>query len=350
MKYLHRCAIADSSGVATLEMTIECRRRRGRDVLEIDITSAGPDAVPLPVLSVDIEQAEVLGTVDGVSVSSRTADTTKVSWAPGGVARDGCRRVSLELGRTGRCSPIVREIRWGSRPVTFETRGRRSAVIAASTAAVFVVVAAVSAMVVESRLSAPGFALAGERVDKGVESIPPVVSTSVSTTTVPERSADGLAGLVARIDPTARASLVLPRLDVVASLQSGVADRHLARGVGHYEWTGSVERAGKNVNIGLAGHRTTPPAPFRHLDDLRIGDAIYLVVGQTVHRYEVEDAGNRTPHREVRPNNTSVLRYRGHSGLTLTTCTPVGSDARRLIVFARWISSGDLNSITVGNG
>jgi len=107
---------------------------------------------------------------------------------------------------------------------------------------------------------------------------------------------------------------------------AGTGKDSLKKGPGHYEGNALPGMGG---TVAIAGHRTTYLAPFRHIDRLRPGDAIRLTMPYGVFTYTVEGA------RVVLPMNTGVLRHVHHPRLVLTTCHPVDSAARRLVVTAR---------------
>src|SRR4029079_8169887 len=86
---------------------------------------------------------------------------------------------------------------------------------------------------------------------------------------------------------------------------------------------------GQRGTVAIAGHRTTYMAPFRHVDRLSPGDHIALTMPYGRFTYLVEVS------RVVHPDNTGVLRHLHHNRLVLTTCPPVDSAARRLVVTAR---------------
>ena len=107
----------------------------------------------------------------------------------------------------------------------------------------------------------------------------------------------------------------------------GTSTRALNHGVGHYPGSAS---AGGIGNMGIAGHRTTHGAPFRHLDKLKPGDRVIIRIKDTWYIYALDKS------KIVRPNENWVLKsrpWRNARGrlITLTTCHPVGSAARRLV-------------------
>ena len=133
-----------------------------------------------------------------------------------------------------------------------------------------------------------------------------------------------------------RTWLVIPRLHLRIPVVTGIEDPQLAKGVG---WYPSTDAPGSSGNIGIAGHRTTAPAPFFFLDKLEIADSIFLVVKNKLFRYLVTASGDDTAYKIVPPSEISVIGRLGFDAVTLTTCTPIGSDAERLIVHAKLLRS-----------
>ncbi len=133
--------------------------------------------------------------------------------------------------------------------------------------------------------------------------------------------------------------LRIPTLGVDVVVVEGVSADALRAGAGHYPGYALPCDAG---NVPIAGHRTTYGKPFTNIDQLNPGDQIILdtPVGECV--YQVD-----TKPFVVAPNDIGVISTppspAGPAGadhlLTLTTCTPKGSAARRLIVQANMISS-----------
>ena len=104
----------------------------------------------------------------------------------------------------------------------------------------------------------------------------------------------------------------------------GTSVDDLKSGPGHYE---STPLPGEPGNAAIAGHRTTYGKPFYRLDELQKGDSIFVATGLGVFRYQVIDM------QVVSPKNTTVLdEIPGRNTLTLTTCHPKFSAAKRLIV------------------
>jgi sortase A len=90
---------------------------------------------------------------------------------------------------------------------------------------------------------------------------------------------------------------------------------------------------GLRGTVGVAGHRTTYGAPFRHLDALDDGDHVVVEMPYGRFTYEVESQ------RIVKPSATWVVKRVGHDRLVLTACHPLYSAAERIVVFARLVRS-----------
>ncbi|MFN2555803.1 MAG: sortase [Nitriliruptorales bacterium] len=110
----------------------------------------------------------------------------------------------------------------------------------------------------------------------------------------------------------------------------GIEKERLKRGPGHYPATASPGSVG---NFAVAGHRTTYGAPFYHLDQLGPGDRVHVVDRQGREWIYVV----RTS-RIVDPGDVWVLGHdplgTGEPTMTMTTCHPRFSAARRLVVFS----------------
>ena len=118
----------------------------------------------------------------------------------------------------------------------------------------------------------------------------------------------------------------IPRLGVSFVFVAGTSGAELKKGPGHYSRTALP---GERGTVGIAGHRTTYLAPFRRIDELRRGDEIVVRMPYGRFRYRVEGS------IVVSPENSTPLRGVRHDRLALTTCTPLFSAAKRLIVTAR---------------
>jgi sortase A len=124
--------------------------------------------------------------------------------------------------------------------------------------------------------------------------------------------------------------IVLPTLDREFVFVKGVSGRELKKAPGHYPETALP---GEHGTVGIAGHRTTYLAPFRHIDRLQRGDRIVVRMPYGRFTYRVEGQV------VVKPTNTRSLRTVRHDRLALTTCHPPFSAAERLVVTAALSSS-----------
>jgi sortase A len=120
----------------------------------------------------------------------------------------------------------------------------------------------------------------------------------------------------------------MPTIGVSKYVVAGVQTADLKKGPGHYPGTPFPGELG---NASIAGHRTTYGEPFRHLDDLNLGDPIiitdllgrkftYLVTNQQV-------VGATDSWVVATTDRTKAI-------LTLTTCHPEFSAKQRLIISA----------------
>ena len=123
----------------------------------------------------------------------------------------------------------------------------------------------------------------------------------------------------------------IPRIDLEMVVVQGTSTGDLEKGPGHYDAGSGVDTSlpGLGFVIAIAGHRTTFLHPFRHIDDLRPGDNIYLQMPYGTFRYSVYFR------RIVVPTDWSILRPRPYEKLVLTACHPLYSASHRLVVFAR---------------
>jgi sortase A len=113
-------------------------------------------------------------------------------------------------------------------------------------------------------------------------------------------------------------------LDIV--FVQGTDTVSLQKGPGHYPETSFP---GEGGTIGIAGHRTTYLAPFRHIDSMERGDRIVLEMPYGTIFYRVEKTAI------VEPTDVWVVRRVGYERLVLSSCNPLYSAAQRFIVFAR---------------
>jgi sortase A len=129
---------------------------------------------------------------------------------------------------------------------------------------------------------------------------------------------------------SALGTLDIPRIGLKTVLVESTGHDALTKGPGHYKGT---VLPGIDGTVGLAGHRTTYGAPFRHVDRLRTGSDIVLNMPYGRYTYKV------TGKRITSPSDASALRSRaGQQRLVLTACHPLYSAAQRIVVSARLVS------------
>lgn len=157
------------------------------------------------------------------------------------------------------------------------------------------------------------------------DSIPSTVTSTV-TSTVPVTVAPREPIVVAEGDPIAL--IEMPTIGVKKFVVAGVQTADLKKGPGHYP---NTPLPGELGNAAIAGHRTTYGEPFRHLDDLRIGDEI-----RVTDLFGREFVYRVTGSQVVDPSDSWVVATTDatRATLTLTTCHPEFSAKQRLIVSA----------------
>jgi sortase A len=162
-----------------------------------------------------------------------------------------------------------------------------------------------------------------------------VTTTSTPSTSVaPSISEPPVTTTIAPPDPVMInegdpiAIIDIPNIGVTKYVVAGVQTADLKKGPGHYPETPFPGELG---NASIAGHRTTYGEPFRHLDDLSIGDPIIItdLMGRKftylVSNQQVVEATDSWVVATTDP--TKAI-------LTLTTCHPEFSAKQRLIISA----------------
>lgn len=115
-------------------------------------------------------------------------------------------------------------------------------------------------------------------------------------------------------------------LDIV--VVQGTDKSSLEKGPGHYPET---PFPGQRGTVGIAGHRTTYLAPFRHIDSVDKGDVITVKMPYGSFVYQVQAT------TIVKPGDIEIIGSVGYERLVLSACHPLYSAAERYIVFARLI-------------
>jgi sortase A len=139
-----------------------------------------------------------------------------------------------------------------------------------------------------------------------------------------ERAANRLNQHLKMSHPLGR--IKIPEIGVSAVFVQGTRwGPDLSQGPGHYPQT-SLPGVGRTV--GIAAHRTTFGAWFRHIDSLRSGDPISLRLPYGTFHYQV------FTHEIVKSGDWRVIRDRGFDTLVLSACHPLYSASHRWIVYA----------------
>ncbi len=156
-----------------------------------------------------------------------------------------------------------------------------------------------------------------EQWQESIKSVKPASQGGDETATLEAPDISG-AGIFGR--------LRIPKLDLDVIVLEGTDLITLRRGPGHIIKTA---RPSEDGNTAISGHRTTYGAPFAELNKLEKGDVILLTTLEGDYEYQVTGSG------VVRPTNLSVIGQNYKGRLTLTTCDPPGSAAKRLAVWSQ---------------
>jgi sortase A len=125
--------------------------------------------------------------------------------------------------------------------------------------------------------------------------------------------------------------IVAPNMDGLSMVVvQGTDASSLQKGPGHYPET---PFPGEGGTIGIAGHRTTYLAPFRHIDSMHRGDRVVVKMPYGTFVYRVQATTT------VKPDEVSIVGDVGYERLVLSACHPLYSAAERFIVFARLIDA-----------
>jgi sortase A len=122
----------------------------------------------------------------------------------------------------------------------------------------------------------------------------------------------------------------IPRIGAKYNIVNGTDTASLRKGPGIYEQTPFPGAPG---TTGIAGHRTTYLAPFRHIDKLKRGDKVIVEMPYGRFDYEVEKR------RIVPPTEVSIVKRVSYDRLVLSACHPLYSAAKRIVVFARLVQA-----------
>ena len=127
--------------------------------------------------------------------------------------------------------------------------------------------------------------------------------------------------------------LLIPSIGVDSPIIEGADDSALNRGSWLIPGTSTPDQGGNTV---ISGHRFKylPPnnTTFYLLDKLQPGDDIQVQWNEKLYHYRVTNS------RDVQPEQVEILDNTTDARLTLFTCTPILSTARRLVVTAELVS------------
>lgn len=160
-----------------------------------------------------------------------------------------------------------------------------------------------------------GTNLVTDNHQKGLEKDFERAIASAPAVPVPVPQEPDLGDAVARIE--------IPKIDVSWLVVEGISVEALKKGPGHVP---GMAMPGQKGNVVISGHRTTYGAPFHRLDEVKIGDTIRLRSRSGLFLYRVTEV------KIVAPTDLSVVVPTEDARLTLTTCHPKYSAAKRLIV------------------
>jgi sortase A len=150
-----------------------------------------------------------------------------------------------------------------------------------------------------------------------------------------ERAANRLNDHLKMSQPLGR--IKIPRIGVNAVVVQGTRwGPDLSKGPGHYPQT-SLPGVGRTM--GIAAHRTTFGAWFRHIDSLDAGDKISLRLPYATFYYQV------FKHEVVKSGDWSIIRDRGFDALVLSACHPLYSASHRWVVYAALVRVDPVHGI-----
>jgi len=130
-------------------------------------------------------------------------------------------------------------------------------------------------------------------------------------------------------DGEAAGRIRIRKIDASYVIVKGTDPAALRRGPGIYDHT---PFPGARGTTGIAGHRTTYLAPFRHIDELGPGDDIEVDMPYATFHYRVQKR------QIVTPDSLWIIRRQPYDRLVLSACHPLYSAAKRIVVFARLAS------------
>lgn len=127
-------------------------------------------------------------------------------------------------------------------------------------------------------------------------------------------------------------TLIVNKMGVNTKVIDGVSLDQLKKGPGMYN---ESDLPMNNGTVIIAAHRDVYGAWFYNIDKLTTGDRMVLELGNKVYTYEYESTVI------VEKTDWSAVQKKNYGALILTSCTPKGTSAKRIIVTGQLISISD---------
>lgn len=198
--------------------------------------------------------------------------------------------------------------------------------------------AAPATTVAATTTAAPVFESATTVAPPPTTTIPPATTAApaTTTTTVPPTTAPPSTLVETPDEPIAPppdprgfeeqiqlGGLEIPSLGVDEPLLEGIRLTTLDNGPGH--WPGTA-MPGEPGNVVVAAHRTSHGGPFRHIDQLQVGDSVIFTTAAGEMEYLVTET------MIVNPDALWIVDQTDDATATLFACHPPGSVAQRIVV------------------
>jgi sortase A len=152
--------------------------------------------------------------------------------------------------------------------------------------------------------------------------VAPTTTTTAAATTVaekaPERAVSGNSGI---------GKIEIPKLGVSENMFEGIELSVLDKGPGHWPDTAMPGEVG---NMVIAGHRVSHTHPFLRINDLEVGDEVFVSTDGKKYRYEV------TGTEIVDPSAVRIVEPTPTATATLFACHPPGSTAYRWVTYLKY--------------
>lgn len=134
--------------------------------------------------------------------------------------------------------------------------------------------------------------------------------------------------------------LYMPQINVdipVVEVQQGEPEsKALDRGAIHRQPQNGNPKDGGNFvlaahrfTLGLTPSETRAKSPFYHIDEMKVGDDIYVDYDGVRYKYKLSEM------REVAPSDVGIEARSNEPQLTIYSCTLAGSNDGRIVLFAK---------------